>query len=89
MTEQNVMVQQPAGVINTKPKAAPQALNVVHGGKNKGAAAKGKGKKPFVEGKAKMTTPTTSATGTSAGPTQNTRAKNMDQPVVTINSSKN
>ena len=83
--EQNVTVQQPAGVTKTKPKAAPQVLKVVPGWKNKGAVAKGKGKKPFVKGKAKVTTSATSATGTLAGPTLNTRAKTADEPVVTIN----
>ena len=83
--EQNVMVQQPDGVANTKPKAAPQVLKGVPGGKNKGTAAKGKGKKPFVKGKAKVTTPAISATGTSARPTLNTRGKTVDKPVVTIN----
>ena len=85
MAEQNVTVQQPTGVINTKPKAAPQVVKVFPGGKNKGAAAKGKGKKPFVRGKAKVTTPATSVTGTSDGPALNTRAKTTDKPVVTIN----
>ena len=40
IAEQNVMVQQPTGVTNTKLKPALQVLKVVLGGKNKGAAAK-------------------------------------------------
>ena len=47
--------------------------------------AKGKSKKPFIKGKAKVVKCTTLATGTSAGPALNTRAKAMDKPVVTIN----
>ena len=82
--EQSVTVQQPTVVTGTKVKAAPQVLKAVPGRKNKGATVKGKNKKPLIKGKANAAKSTTSATGTSAGPALNTRAKAMDKPVVTI-----
>ena len=67
-----------------KSKGSPQVLKAVPGGKNKGATVKGKSKKPLIKGKANATNSTTLATGTSAGPALNTRAKAMGQPAVTI-----
>ena len=81
---QSVTVQQPAVVTGMNVKAAPKVLKAVTGGKNKGATVKVKSKKPLIKGKANAVKSTTSATGTSAGPALNTRAKVMDKPVVTI-----
>ena len=80
--EQSVTVQQPTAVTGTKVKAAPQVLKAVPGGKNKGATVKGKSKNPLIKGKANAAKSTTSATGMSAGPAMNTRAKVKDQPMV-------
>ena len=82
--KQSVTVQQPIAVTGTKVKATPQAHKAVSGGKTKGATVKGKSKKPPIKGKANDAKSTTSATGTSAGPAMNTRAKTKDQHVVTI-----
>ena len=82
--EQSVTVQQPTAVTGTKVRAAIQSLKALPGGKNKGTTVKAKSQKPLIKGKANAVNSATSATGTSAGPAMNTRAKAKDQPVLTI-----
>ena len=81
--EHNVMLQQPAVVMNTKVKANPQSLQVTAGGKGKGPVGKGKGAKSLNKGKKDAAKPSTSKTTTSNSPTS-LRGKAKDQPVVTV-----
>ena len=82
--EHNVMLQQPAAVMNSKVKANPQVLKVASGGKGKGPIGKGKGAKSLNKGKGNTAKPSTSKTTTSTRPSKSLRNKTKDHPVVTV-----
>ena len=68
--EHNVMLQQPAVVMNTKVKANPQVLKVASGGKGKGPTGKGKNAKSLNKGRKDAAKPSRSKTTTSTSPTK-------------------
>ena len=82
--EHNVMLQQPAVVMNTKVKANPQVLKVASGGKGKGLIGKGKGVKSLNKGKGNVAKPSVSKTMTSTSPPTSLRDKMKDCPMVTV-----
>ena len=84
IAEHNVMLQQPAVVVNTKVKANPQGLKVASGGKGKGPIDKGKGAKSLNKRKRDAAKPSMSKTMTSTSPSTNLWDKTKDRPVVTV-----
>ena len=84
IAEHNLMLQQPAVVINTKVKAIPQGLKVASGGKGKGPIGKGKGVKSLNKGKRDAAKPSMSKTITSTNPSTSLRDKTKDWPAVNM-----
>ena len=82
--EHNVMLQQPAVVMNTKVKANPHVLKVALGRKGKGPIGKGKGAKSLNKRKGNAANPSTSKTTTSTSPSTSLRDKTEDWPIVTV-----
>ena len=74
----NVMLQQPAVVMNTKVKANLQGLKIASGGKGKGPIGKGKGAKSLNKGKKDAAKPSTSKTTTSTIPSTSLKGKAKD-----------
>ena len=82
--ENNIALQQPAVVMNTKGKANPQVLKMTTGGKGKGPVGKGTDIKPPKKGKRGVAKPSTSKVITSTGPILNTRHQARERSKATV-----